>query len=109
MTELPRMNARETVIAGMTAILPPDVPLSFAEVLWAHFEGSGSNRRAIADVQMFDGRPARLSVTHWGARECPGWIVEWLELEGGDVSWEEGRWVRVPIALPTRGETTHEG
>jgi hypothetical protein len=83
------------IIAAMTAALPPGVPLSFTKIFRARFEGPGDKRRAVADVEMFDGRPARLAVWQWGSDAFTSWAHEWLSLDGGHASWENGRWTRV--------------
>lgn len=94
------MTASETVIAGMTAVLPPGMPLSFTSINRARFQGHGRNRKAIADVTMFDGLPARLAVWQWSL----SWAHEWVALEGGDASFEEGRWIRIS-SLSTEGRS----
>lgn len=44
---------------------------------------------------MFDGLPARLALWRHSLAGASGWALEWLEMEGGAASYEDGRWIRV--------------
>lgn len=93
---LPPANPAEAaVVACMSAALPPGVPLAFT-VERAHCEGRGARRRAVAEVRMFDGGAARVAVWRESRGGFPMWVHQWLAMDGGPVSWEEGQWVRYP-------------
>ena len=84
-------TAEAIIRAHLMGCLPPGVPASFQAITAARFEGSGRRRKAIGQVQMFDGQPATVEVFQasdviWGHR--------WTEMPGGACSWEGGRWRR---------------
>ena len=79
--------ARDTLVNS----LPPGVPPYFASIDTAAFDG----KSVVAALTMFDGQPAVARFRRWAY----GWSLGWDSMPGGDVSFENGRWVRV------RGET----
>ena len=84
------MRSKEFVEQNFTQTLPPGVPLPFA-VKSSRYKVRGANiERAEAEVVMWDGEPARLSITcNWGRVE-----YRWLEL-GNDCAFEGEKWQRV--------------
>lgn len=103
------MNASIFVRETLLAVLPENVPPSFTAINSASYTGSGGNRRARAQLTMFDGQLA--VVECWQAGACRA--HRYLDLSGGDVSWEGDAWVRcddvgnilAPIPLFTTSET----
>ncbi|MFI5409093.1 hypothetical protein [Kaistia sp. UC242_56] len=102
MNEQPRM-AQATVREVLLACLPPGVPPSFKSIDHASFVGRGRSRTITGNLTMFDGEPAVVDLTPWAF----GWSHRFTSLPGGDVSFEEGQWTRVPaLASPApKGET----
>lgn len=94
-------RASDYVGDAMRACLPSGVPLSFSidDAKWIR---SGQQKRAVATVTMFDGRPAKLEVWSW-SREG-GNAHRWTDMPGGDVSFEHERWVRVVSQADLFGE-----
>lgn len=86
------MGADNFIICAMRECLPDDVPLSFA-VVSARWMRKGAQRRAVAEVVMFDGAPATLEVWTWSSEG--GHAHMWKSMTGGDATFEVGRWVRV--------------
>lgn len=84
------VEAAEVVRETLMGIQPPGNPPSFKEVVNARTIGKGRHRQIIADMVMFDDRPAqvKLETFQWG------WSVQWLSLPGGAISLEDGRWLR---------------
>ncbi|MCD1264265.1 hypothetical protein B5M44_14100 [Shinella sumterensis] len=74
----------------MHACLPAGTPLSFT-LINAAFKGKN---RIVADVVMFDDAPATLVLSRW----AHGWSHTFENLIGGDVSFEDGRWMRIDRA-----------
>jgi len=72
-------------------VLRPDVPPSFAEIRTAHMEGKGRRQTITAHLVMLDGLPATVRLSRWAM----GWSHQWLDLPGGDLSFENGAWVRI--------------
>lgn len=88
-------RAKDFVDAHLRGCLPPGVPPSYRSIVSAEFVGRGRERRAVAGLVMFDGLPAQVSVRAWG---IPG--HRFVDLPGGDVSFEDGRWIRIdPVTL----------
>ncbi len=85
-------RAAEFVMDAMRDCLPDDVPLSFS-LKSARWSGTGTRRRAVALVEMFDGLPASLEVWSWLSGD--GCAHRWTEMPGGDATYEDGQWVRV--------------
>lgn len=80
----------------LLASLPPNVPPSFTEVTTGHFIGLGRKRFAVANVIMFDGLPASVKCWRYDNDEgLHGWAHQWLELTGGNISWNGTKWERV--------------
>lgn len=84
--------AREYIDAALRACLPDGVPPSFRSINNARFVGVGRDRPAEADLTMFDGLPARVRVWLWGPSS---YAHAWLDMPGGDCSFEAGRWIRI--------------
>ncbi|WP_342152391.1 hypothetical protein [Methylorubrum sp. SB2] len=93
-------GASEAVRTVLLACLPPGVPPSFQEIVSARYVGSGRQRRARAELRMFDGLPAIVEVFIGGVAlgvPMPG--HQWMEMEGGPCAFEGGRWQRFPEDL----------
>lgn len=71
--------------------VPPGTPLPFDAMRNITRKG----KRYTAQVEMFDGLPAVLQI-----KRDHIMCFEWLELEGGDICFEDGRWVRVVRGEP---------
>ncbi|WP_286963816.1 hypothetical protein [Methylobacterium sp.] len=88
-------SAADAARGVLLACLPPGVPPSFREITSARFVGSGRNRKAVAHLVMYDGRPATAEVFVAGKHESFAmWGHRWTEMQGGACSWEGDRWVR---------------
>lgn len=83
------MSALKIVMETAKAALPGGCPLPFSAVVRARFDDS--RNRILADVVMFDGKPATMRLTRWAY----GWAKGWDSLPGGDCSFENGQWQRV--------------
>ena len=89
-TTTPR-SAKDEIRRVLTEILPSGVPPFFRRIVGASFNGNG-NKQISAELEMFDGGHATVVAWQW----LPGaWAHRWVNLEGGDVSWEDGRWWRI--------------
>lgn len=84
------MKAAKFVSSRLDACLPPGVPPSYKSIVAASYVGNGKDRRAEASLIMFDGLPAKVSVSTIGLMPH-----RFFELPGGDVSFENGRWIRI--------------
>lgn len=84
----PRNNAEDTIRRVLMDVLPPNVPPSFRRVVRARFVGK---TRILAELEMVDGLPSEIEAWQWPG----GWAHRWVTLEGGDLSWEDGRWWRI--------------
>jgi hypothetical protein len=89
----PSMTAEGVVRKHMLSILPVLVPPSFTSINDAEFRGTGRRRTAVARLTMFDGLDATVEVFAWGQGAAGH---RWLAWDGGDTSFEDGLWVRVP-------------
>ena len=118
-----KTTAAVFIEGALRACRPPDVPPSFTHIVSARWTGSGRKRVAEADLIMFDGQPAKVRVWRYGS--YPDAIAHTFhDLPGGDVSFEDGRWIRInretlepvpaqmdlftpppPGAAPKQGET----
>jgi hypothetical protein len=85
-------RARDWVNSCLRSVLPDGVPPSFQSIDSAHFEGSGRQRKAIANLTMFDGETATVQVWEWGGGS---YAHRYTAMPGGDCSFDHGRWVRV--------------
>lgn len=83
-------NAALAVTEALLGVLPPGVPPSFIEITRAAFEGSGRNRKVVADLVMVDGLPATVEV--WNAGPCTA--HRWTNFPGGNLYWNARAWVR---------------
>lgn len=72
--------------------LPKDCTPFFIRVVRARFVGAGRDSRVIAEIELFDGLFAEVEAWKWSQ---DGWAYKWVRLEGGDMSWEDGRWWRI--------------
>lgn len=84
-------NAIQVVRETLEAVLPPGVHPSFSAILAARYEGTGRTRAITAELRMIDGHPATVRLTPWAF----GWSHRFTSLPGGDLSFEDGRWVRI--------------
>jgi hypothetical protein len=88
-------SAADAVRHVLLAVLPPGVPPSFREITAARFVGTGRARKAVADLVMYDGRPATAEVDVGGRLgDSTVWRHRWTDMPGGACSWEGDRWVR---------------
>lgn len=85
----PARNAEATIRQVLLDALPPGAAPSFRRIVRARFVGQ---RRLVAELEMVDGLAAEVEAHQW---RTDGWAHRWLKFEGGDLSWEAGRWVRV--------------
>jgi hypothetical protein len=83
--------ASDIVRQTLEATLPPGVPPSFSEIVGASFFGSGRGRTIHAKLVMIDGLPGVVRLSRWAM----GWSHQWIDLPGGDLSFENGEWVRI--------------
>ena len=84
-----RESSEDCITRVLMDVLPGGVPPSFRRVVRSSFTG---DRRVVATLEMFDGLPAEVEAWQW---RPDGWAHRWLQLDGGDLSWEDGQWVRV--------------
>lgn len=91
----PEKTTAAAFIGGaLRACLPPGVPPSFQSIVTARWTGTGRKRVAEAELTMFDGQPAKVRVWRYGS--YPDALAHtFYDLPGGDVSFEDGRWVRI--------------
>jgi hypothetical protein len=83
-----KRSAADEIHRVLMDVLPAGVPPSFGRIVSASFTGK---RTLVAELEMFDGLRAEVEAWQW----CPdGWAHRWIKLDGGDLSWEEGRWIR---------------
>jgi hypothetical protein len=94
------MDASEFVTSGLVACIPRGCLPPFRCVRSATYFKKGRERRAVAEVEMFDGATGIAEVWRW--RES-GWAFQWNRLDGGAFSLEDGEWKRVG---PLREERT---
>lgn len=88
----PDEKARRIALGVLLGVLPDGVPPSWQAVISAKTAGAGRNKTITAQLLMFDGQSATVRLSRWSM----GWSHRWLDLPGGDISYEGGRWVRVP-------------
>jgi hypothetical protein len=86
-----RLSAKDEIRRVLADSLPPDVPPFFARIVSASFTGKKS---AIGELEMFDGAKAEIEVWQWRPDSS---AYRWVRLDGGDLTWEGGRWKRVAI------------
>ncbi|SEB78541.1 hypothetical protein [Rhodobacter sp. 24-YEA-8] len=84
------MKAQDFIADRLQACLPDGVPPAYREIVSASFEGSGANRKAVADLIMIDGHPATVEISTWGLMP-----QRYTSLPGGHLSFEDGRWQRI--------------
>lgn len=94
-----KVSAADFVRTALEAVLPDGVPPSWVSIDKAHYVGFGRNAAAFAEVTMFDGLSAKVEVRPWGSSHSH----RWTDMPGGDASFEDGRWIRVP-RNPQAGE-----
>ena len=90
---------------ALRASLPLGVPPPYTRMVSARWTGAGRKRVAEADLTMFDGQPAKVRVWRYGS--YPDALAHTFhDLPGGDVSYEDGRWIRIdPATLePVRAQ-----
>ena len=85
------MRAKEFVEASLLSTLPPSVPPFFVRIIRAYWESTAKRRCAQALLELVDGQQAGIEVWEHGAG---GVAYKWLSLDG-DLSYENGQWVRV--------------
>lgn len=90
-TEAKRKTAAEVVAEHLAACLVPGMPPSHRAIRRAYLQGKGRNWRAIAELEMFDGKTATVEVFE---RPSGGYGHRWIEMPGGDVYFEAGQWRR---------------
>jgi hypothetical protein len=95
-----RRSAADEIRRVLMDVLPEGVPPSFGRVVAARFSGKS---RVVAELEMVDGLRAEVEAWQW----CQdAWAHRWVKLEGGDLSWENGAWVRIPTEQPQAMEIT---
>ncbi len=111
MTEREQESATGIVRDHLASVLPPGTPPKYREIVSARFFGTGRSRQAIADLVLFDGLPATVRVFGW-RRGMAGHCF--IDLPGGDCSFEDGRWIRIdratlePIPSQLRLDLVHD-
>lgn len=90
------MSAHLILTEVLAACLPPGVPSNVAEVRSVSCEGRGRARVIRGELTMLDGVAATVELRPW----AHGWSHRFVDMPGGALSWEGGRWVRVPDADP---------
>lgn len=88
-------GARASAITRQTleAALPPGAPPSFTAIERADFNGK---REIEARLLMMDGLHATVRLRQWAL----GWSHQYLDMPGGALSFEGGRWMRVDDPQP---------
>ena len=81
-------RAYEIVRETLEAALPPGVPPSFTEIVNAKLVG---RREIEARLRMIDGLQATVRLSRWAL----GWSHQYIDMPGGALSFEGGRWARV--------------
>lgn len=94
----PRRNAADEIRRILMDVLPAGVPPSFGRVVTAKFDGKS---RVVAELEMVDGLRATVEAWQWSPKS---WAHRWVEMDGGDLSWEDGAWQRIDRAQSTNGE-----
>jgi hypothetical protein len=89
---LTRLSAADEVRRILMDTLPPNVPPFFARIVSARFEGK---KRATAELELVDGERGEIEVWQYAPERN---AYRWTRLEGGDLSFENGRWERVKVA-----------
>ncbi|MGV1787327.1 MULTISPECIES: hypothetical protein [Agrobacterium] len=84
-----KATAIDVVDETLRACLPPDVPPSFVEILSASKAGTGRNETITAKLSMIDGTVATVRLKKWAM----GWSHQYMDLPGGTLYWDGGRWV----------------
>ena len=84
------MDAEAVVRAVLMDALPKGTPPSFRRVLSTR--RLMSPNKVIAELEMFDGLRAEVEVWQWSTI---GWAHKWNSMPGGDISFENGCWVRI--------------
>lgn len=92
-----RPSARDHVEQALRACLPDGVPPSYRSIDGARYVSAQPRHEAVAEVTMFDGQPAKVRVWLY-ARNRDAFAHEWLEMEGGGCSFEDGQWLRIDRA-----------
>lgn len=88
-----RLSAKDEIRRVLMDVLPPDVPPFFARIVSASFAGEKS---AVAELELFDGATAEIEVWQWRPDSS---AYRWIRLDGGDLTWEDGRWQRALAAI----------
>lgn len=94
-------SAEEVIRRVLLAAIPPGVVPPFREIESAKFTGAGRQRKAHAEVILFDGQSGAVEASPWAF----GWSYRWMRLDGGAFEWTGEAWKRCPpIAVqPTQG------
>ena len=92
-----RPSAAAHVEQALRSALPPDTPPSWQSIDAARYVSAQPRHEATAELTMFDGQLAKVRVWLW-ARNRDAFAHEWLDMPGGDCSFEDGRWLRIDRA-----------
>jgi hypothetical protein len=90
-----RLRPDDLVRRHFASCSPEGVPASYREITHSEYRGAGKRRTAVASLVMVDGLQATVEVFGWGDG-CVG--HRWLEWEGADLAFEDGRWQRVDLS-----------
>lgn len=86
-------SAAQFVRDGLTACLPPGVPLS-GQIVKAKWIGKN---KALGTLTMFDGKQANVEVFKHQVAGYWGWGHQWREMEGGPCHWNGSEWERIEL------------
>jgi hypothetical protein len=84
-----RNSAMLQVEVIVRSVLPTGAPLHFRKIIGARYIAP---RRIVAEQEMFDGLPGEMEAWQW---RPDAWAQKWNRLDGGDISLENGAWLRV--------------
>jgi hypothetical protein len=89
-------KAAQWITDGLTAVLPPGVPVSFRRIINATMKGK---TKAVAALEMFDGKTSRVEVSKWSSRFTGAWAVQWLESGNKPCFWNGTAWERIDLDI----------
>lgn len=86
-----KRSAVQFVTDGLTAVLPPGVPL-MGTVASAKFTGK---EKTVGTMTMFDGLTGRVEVSKF-APHPDAWCIAWHSTGNGACNWNGTAWERIP-------------
>ena len=95
----PASHAAAALSRILADTLPLDATPCYRRIVRARFDGEA---RIFATLELFDGGIGKIEAWCW---RPGGWAYRWTRLDGGDLAWEDGRWLR--INRESLSATTH--